>query len=251
METRFTDQVAIVTGGAMGLGKAITKRLASEGASVYILDRDTTAMEKTISELRSSGLKVDGVQADISQESSTQHAFDEVLGKEGKVSAVVHGAAIIGPNGKKALEISQEDFENVMRVNLTGSFIVAKQAIRVMLPKSYGRILLVASISGKEGNPGMSPYSVSKAGVICIAKALAKEYAETGITINSIAPAVVRTPMVDSMDPAQVKWMTDKIPMKRCGELDEVASLCAWIVSPEASFNTGFCFDLTGGRAVY
>ncbi len=251
MDSRFEGQIAVVTGGAMGLGRSIVERLAKEKAKVYIFDRDKDAMSKAIQELTAAGLKVDGVVVDIASEASVEAGFDEVVGKEKKVDVAVNGAAIIGPNGKKAVEIAGDDFDKVMKINLTGSFLVAKHAIRVMLPKNYGRVLLIASISGKEGNPGMSPYSASKAGVICLAKALGKEYAETGITINSLAPAVVRTPMVDSMDPAQVKWMTDKIPMKRCCNLDEVASMVAFVSSREASFNQGFCFDLTGGRAVY
>jgi 3-oxoacyl-[acyl-carrier protein] reductase len=128
---------------------------------------------------------------------------------------------------------------------------MTKYAIKAMAPHNYGRILLIASIAGKEGNAGMCAYSASKAGVIGLAKAVGKEYAETGITINALAPATVMTSMVQAMPQEQVKYMTDKIPMKRCGELEEVAALATWIVSAEASFNTGFTFDLTGGRAVY
>lgn len=120
-----------------------------------------------------------------------------------------------------------------------------------MLKQNYGRVLLVASIAGKEGNAGMLPYSMSKAGVIGIVKSAGKEYAETGVTVNGIAPAVIRTSMVDSMQPSQVKYMTDKIPMKRCGTLEEAAAMICWIVSKEASFTTGFTFDLSGGRATY
>jgi 3-oxoacyl-[acyl-carrier protein] reductase len=120
-----------------------------------------------------------------------------------------------------------------------------------MLPQKYGRILLMASIAGKEGNAGMSSYSASKAGVIGLVKSVGKEYAESGITINAIAPATIMTPMVEKMESDQIKYMTDKIPMKRCGQLEEIANLAAWIVSKESSFNTGFTFDMTGGRAVY
>jgi 3-oxoacyl-[acyl-carrier protein] reductase len=128
---------------------------------------------------------------------------------------------------------------------------MTKHVLPPMLKQNYGRILLIASIAGKDGNPGMVGYSASKAGVIGLVKGVAKEYAETGVTINGLAPAVVRTALVEQCAPEQVKYMTDKIPMKRCGTLDEVAAMSAWIVSKECSFSTGFTFDLTGGRAVY
>ena len=144
-----------------------------------------------------------------------------------------------------------EEFDRTCAINLRGTYSVAKHALAAMKPRDYGRILLFASIAGKEGNAGMSPYSASKAGVIGLVKSAGKEYAETEITVNAVAPAVIRTPMVEGVHPDQVKYMTDKIPMKRCGTLEEIAALSCWIVSPEASFNTGFTFDLSGGRAVY
>lgn len=251
MDTRFSNQIAIVTGGAMGLGKAVTTRIAKEKAKVYIFDISKEAMLACTKELRAAGLDVDSLEVDVTNEASVQAALAEVLAKEGKVDVLAHCAAIVGPNNTKCVDISVEEFKKVIDINFTASFIVCKQAIKVMLPKNYGRILLFASIAGKEGNAGMCPYSATKAAVIGLTKSIGKEYAETGITINAIAPAVIRTPMVASMHPDQVKYMTDKIPMKRCGELEEVASLASWVLSKEASFNTGFCFDLTGGRAVY
>jgi 3-oxoacyl-[acyl-carrier protein] reductase len=163
----------------------------------------------------------------------------------------VHCAAIVGPTNTPLAEVKVEDFDQVYEVNLRGSMIVTKQALKAMLPNKYGRILLLASIAGKEGNAGMSPYSSTKAGVIGLVKSAGKDYAESGVTINALAPAVIRTPMVDECHPDQVKYMTDKIPMKRCGTLDEVAAIACWIVSREAGFNTGATFDLSGGRAVY
>jgi 3-oxoacyl-[acyl-carrier protein] reductase len=139
----------------------------------------------------------------------------------------------------------------VVAVNLRGSFLVTKHALGPMAARGYGRILLFASIAGKEGNAGMVAYSATKAGVIGLVKSVGKEFAESGVTINAIAPAVIRTAMVESMDQWQVDYMTEKIPMKRCGTLDEVTALACWVVSREASFNTGAVFDLTGGRATY
>jgi len=164
---------------------------------------------------------------------------------------VVHCAGIVGPNGMPITKVSIDDFDHVYRVNLRGSFVVVKQALALMQDRNYGRILVFASIAGKEGNAGMCCYSATKAGVIGLVKSVGKEFAETNITVNAIAPAVIRTAMVDAMDPAQVKYMTDKIPKQRCGTLDEVSSLACWIVSREAGFNTGCVFDLSGGRATY
>ena len=164
---------------------------------------------------------------------------------------VVNCAGIVGPNAKKINEVEVDDFDRVYAVNLRGSFSVTKYALRHMEKQNYGRILLFASIAGKEGNAGMTAYSATKAGVLGLTKSAAKDFAETGITINTIAPAVIRTAMVDALDQWQVDYMTEKIPMKRCGTLEEVTSLACWIVSEEASFNTGAVFDLSGGRATY
>src|SRR6185369_6244408 len=156
-----------------------------------------------------------------------------------------------GRTNIKSHEVELSDFDFVMKTNVYGSFLTAKHVLPAMLRQKYGRILHIASIAGKEGNAGMLAYSASKAAVIGMVKVQGKEYAETGITINGLAPAVIQTPMVEAMPEAQVKYMTDKIPMKRCGSLDEVAAMAAFIVSRETSFTTGFTFDLTGGRAVY
>ena len=151
----------------------------------------------------------------------------------------------------KSHEVALSDFELVMKTNLSGTFLTSKYVLPTMVGQGYGRILNIASIAGKEGNAGMVAYSSSKAAVIGLTKVQGKEYAETGVTINALAPAVIQTPLVDAIPAAQVKYMTDKIPMRRCGTLDEVAAMAAFIVSREAAFTTGFTFDLTGGRAVY
>jgi NAD(P)-dependent dehydrogenase (short-subunit alcohol dehydrogenase family) len=245
---RFAGQVAVVTGGADGLGFAIAHRLASEGARVWLFDRDEPRATAAAQRL---GVAANALGVDIADDAGVRTAFEHVASREGRVDVVVNSAGIVGPNNKKVSETPADGFEQVLRVNLFGSFLVCKHALVQMQKRNYGRVLLIASIAGKEGNAGMCAYSAAKAGVIGLAKSAGKEFAETGITINALAPAVVRTAMVESMEPAQVKYMTDKIPMKRCCTLPEVASLAAWIVSTEASFNTGFTFDLTGGRAVY
>jgi 3-oxoacyl-[acyl-carrier protein] reductase len=250
-EARFADQVAIVTGGADGIGKAITRRLAEEGALVTIFDVSVANAEATAGELAEAGLRVGVEIVDIADENAVHSGIESVTGQHGKLDIMINCAAIVGPTSTKITEVTTEEFDLETAINLRGTFLMTKFALLAMEKNDYGRILNFASIAGKEGNAGMSPYSATKAGVIGLVKSAGKEYAETGITVNAVAPAVIRTPMVEGVDPAQVKYMTDKIPMKRCGTLDEIAALSCWVVSPEASFCTGFTFDLTGGRAVY
>jgi NAD(P)-dependent dehydrogenase (short-subunit alcohol dehydrogenase family) len=243
---RFKDQIAIITGGADGLGLHIAARLANEGARVWIADRD---LEKGAAAAAKIGCEFEPL--DVADETSVASAFAKVHAAAGRLDVMVNCAGIVGPNGTKIEDVPLSGFDQVQAVNVRGSFLTCREAVRHMRANDYGRVLLIASIAGKEGNAGMSCYSTSKAGVIGLVKSVGKEYAETGITVNGLAPAVIRTAMVDNMEPEQVEYMTDKIPMKRCGTLDEVASMACWIVSPEASFNTGFTFDLSGGRAVY
>lgn len=250
-EGRFIGQSAIVTGGGSGIGKAVVERLAEEGAEVTIFDTSVAAAEATAGELAESGHRVAVEIVDIADEGAVRAGFDSVAGRSDGVEVVVNCAAIVGPTSRRITEVTTEEFDLEMAINLRGTFLITKYALLTMEPKGYGRILNFASIAGKEGNAGMSPYSATKAGVIGLVKSAGKEFAETGITINAVAPAVIRTPMVEGVHPDQVKYMTDKIPMKRCGTLEEIAALACWVVSPEASFCTGFTFDLSGGRAVY
>jgi NAD(P)-dependent dehydrogenase (short-subunit alcohol dehydrogenase family) len=245
---RFRGQVAAVTGAADGLGRSIADRLLAEGAIVWFLDRDEARVRAASS---NAGHNAHPFAVDVCEEAGVQAAFRNITAQHGRLDVVVNSAGIVGPNGRKITETLTASYEEVLRVNLLGSFLVTKHALLEMQHRNYGRVLLIASIAGKEGNAGMCAYSSAKAGVIGLVKSAGKEFAESGITINALAPAVVRTALVDGMDSAQVTYMTDKIPMKRCGTLDEVASIACWIVSPEASFNTGFTFDLTGGRSVY
>jgi len=248
-EKRFTDKTAVVTGGASGIGKAVVERLVKEGAHVAIFDRDQKATDAVAKELGTLGVESSVV--DISDEAAVGEAMGALVAKRGRLDVLVNCAAIVGPTATVITDVSVDDFEEVYRVNLRGSFVVAKQALVQMRKTNEGRILLFASIAGKEGNAGMCCYSSTKAGVIGLVKSIGKEFAESGITVNAIAPAVIRTPMVEATHPDQVKYMTDKIPAKRTGTLDEAAAIACWIVSDEASFCTGFTFDLSGGRAVY
>lgn len=243
---RFKGKVAVVTGGASGIGEAIARRIAAEGGQVAIFDLDPIGLERVA---RDCGAFP--VQVDVSVEESIKHGLAEVAARFGRLDIAVNSAGIVGPTSTRITEYSSQDFQRVLQVNLFGSFYLVRHSIPHMLAHNYGRILLISSMAGKEGNPGMVGYSTAKAGVIGLVKAIGKEYAETGITVNGIAPAVIRTPMNEHTSPEQLKYLTERIPMKRLGTVDEAAGLACWIVSEEASFTTGFIFDLSGGRATY
>lgn len=248
---RFEGQVAVITGGADGLGKAIATRIASEGGRVVLFDRDAALLERTVQELNENGYLAAGYVVDIAQEKEVGTAMEHVALTYGKLDVMVNAAGIVGPTSTRITDYALADFDQVYSVNLRGSFLMTKYAVQLMEKQNYGRILLIASIAGKEGNPGMVGYSATKAGVIGLVKGVGKELAETGITVNGLAPAVIRTAMNAHTDPRQLDYMTAKIPMKRLGTVDEVAAITAWIVSKESSFTTGFVFDLSGGRATY
>jgi 2-dehydro-3-deoxy-L-rhamnonate dehydrogenase (NAD+) len=248
---RFAGQSAVITGGAAGIGKHVARRLAQEGAAVTLWDDDQAALDAALAEFAVEGLAAHGERVDVGDEAAVTRSMATSYARQGRLDAVVHCAGIVGPNARKITDVTAEEFDRVQRVNVRGSFLVTRQALIAMQPKAYGRILLFASIAGKEGNAGMCSYSTSKAAVIGLAKSVGKEFAESGITVNAIAPGVIRTAMVAALDERQVRYMTDKIPMNRTGTLDEIAALSCWIVSTEASFTTAFTFDLSGGRATY
>jgi 3-oxoacyl-[acyl-carrier protein] reductase len=248
---RFEGQVAIVTGGASGIGAGVAERLASEGAAVSLFDTNEMGLVHQARAMKKAGHKVDAFVVDISSEAQVKAYINEVVVRNGKLDVMVNCAGIVGPSGTLIEDYSLEDFKRVIDINLTGAFIMTKYAIEPMMAQEYGRILLIASIGGKEGNPGMAGYVSSKSGVMGLVKGIGKEYAQTGITINGLAPAVISTPMNKDTAPEMLEYMTQKIPMARLGTIEEVAALSCWIVSEEASFNTGFVFDLSGGRATF
>ena len=248
---RFKNQVAVVSGGAEGLGKGIADRLASEGATVALFDINQQLLDKTVTEFKAKGHNVSGHRVDVASEGAVRKAMEEVEATYGQVDIMVNCAGIVGPTGTNITDYPTEAFDQIYNINLRGSFLMTKYALMVMKKKNYGRILLMASMAGKEGNPFMAGYTAMKAGVIGLVKGIGKEYAETGITVNGLAPAVIKTAMNDQTDPEQLAYLIGKIPMKRLGTIEEVASITAWIVSKEASFTTGFLFDVSGGRATY
>ncbi len=248
---RFEKQVAVITGGGNGLGRGIAELIGSEGGRVVLLDVNDTLIQKTVAEFSEKGYDVLGIQTDVSSEQSVISAINQAEEKFNKIDIMVNCAGIVGPTNTKITDYSVEEYDKIYGINLRGSFLMTKYAIKVMEKHNYGRILLLASMAGKEGNPGMAGYSSTKGGVISLVKAIGKEYATTGITVNGLAPALIKTPMNENTDPKQLAYMLAKIPMGRLGTVDEVAKLSAWIVSKECTFSTGFIFDISGGRATY
>ncbi len=248
---RFENQVAVISGGADGLGKGIGERIASEGGKIALFDINKILLEQTIEVFKNKGFDAGGYVVDISSESSVQQAIQQVEDKFGRIDIMVNSAGIVGPTSTKITDYPVEEYDKIYAINLRGSFLMTKYVIKAMEKNNYGRILLLASIAGKEGNPFMAGYSSMKSGVIGLVKGIGKEYAQTGITVNGLAPAVIKTTMNENTAPEQLAYMTAKIPMGRLGTVEEVAAIASWIVSKEASFNTGFIFDISGGRATY
>ena len=240
-------KIAVITGGAMGLGFAMAQALKARGDEIVLLDQNAETVQSAGEELGAAAT----FRVDVTDENAVQKAMEKIESEVGAISILINSAGITGKTGVPSHEVEASDFERVWRINTLGCFHTSKAVLPKMIERGYGRILHIASISGKEGNAGMVAYSVSKAAVIALAKVQGKETAGSGVTVNALAPAVVRTEMVAALPPEQVKYMTDKIPMNRCGTLEEVAAMAAFITSPENSFTTGFCFDLSGGRATY
>ena len=247
----FENQVAIVTGGADGLGKAIANKLGLQGAAIALFDINPTQLQSTTESLVAQGINVRSFVVDVANENEIIDAVDKVEREFNKIDIMVHCAGIVGPTNTKITAYSTDEFDKIVAVNLKGSFLITKYTIQKMEKNNYGRILLISSIAGKEGNPGRVGYSSTKAGVIGLVKGVAKEYATSGILINGLAPAVIKTTMNKNTAPEQLAYMTAKIPMARLGEPEEVAEMASFIVSSKNSFSTGFIFDISGGRATY
>ena len=278
-----SQRVALVTGAAQGIGFGIAQRLGADGLTVVIADM--RPCPDSLATLRAAGVTCSNVVVNVTNEAQVAAAVAEVIATHGRLDVLVQAAGITGKTGIHCAEVEVDNFDLVYAINVKGIFLMCKHAIPHLKKQPFGRIVNIASISGKEGNAGMLAYSTSKAAVIGLTKVIGaclhapltslsslvacslarprpssmlhrvnhagKELAETAVTCNCIAPAVVRTPMVAAMPAAQVQYMTDKIPMKRCGRIEEIAALCAFIASEGSSFTTAFCFDATGGRATY
>ncbi|MEJ7678373.1 MAG: SDR family NAD(P)-dependent oxidoreductase [Segetibacter sp.] len=251
IKERFQNKVAVITGSADGIGKAVACRLGKEGAILALFDINKELLQTTVEEFKDLGIQAKGYVVDVSCESQVSEAIFEVEREHNKIDILVNAAGIVGLTNTKITEFPTSDFDKIYEINLRGTFLITKFALKVMVKAAKGRLLLIASIAGKEGNPGMIGYSSTKAGVIGLVKGVAKEYADTNITVNGLAPAVIKTRMNDNTSPEQLAYMTAKIPMQRLGTVDEVAAISCYIVSDENSFSTGFIYDISGGRATY
>ena len=247
MSFDLSGQTAIVTGGATGIGEAIAKRLAEAGATVAIADIDKAGAEAVAAALPNGSF---GVQVDVTSSASVNSAVAAVVAKTGRVHILVNNAGIAG-KAAPITEQTDEDFDKVMAININGVFYFCRAVIAHMREHKYGRIVNISSIAGKEGNPNMISYSGSKAAVIGMTKSLGKEVATDGICVNAVAPAVVRTKILEQLTPQQVTYMTDKIPMRRTGEPVEIAAVVHFLASPDCSFVTAQTYDASGGRATY
>ena len=244
--TSLDNQVVLVTGAASGIGRQIAIDLCSRKARVAACDKNMDALKELAKQY-----PVEVFEVDFTNEKFINSLVGNVEAKLGPLKAVVNCVGILGKNGEKIESLDIDDFDLVYAINLRGAVILTKAVVSGMAQRGYGRILHIASISGKEGNPYLVAYSATKAGLIGMVKSVGKEYATSGVTINAMAPALIESPMSDSFSEKQLALLKSRIPMERLGKSQEVADLAAWIISPACSFTTGFTFDLSGGRATY
>lgn len=240
-------QVAIVTGAARGIGAAVARKLSADGFRVALADIDLDAATRTAANIGDGAL---GIELDVTDPESWTRAVDTIIRDLGPITALVNNAGIAGRSAP-AWELNLEEWHQVIAIDLTGVFIGCRTVLPGMMEAGYGRLVNLASIAGKEGNPNASPYSAAKAGVIGLTKSLAKEVATRGILVNAVTPAVIATPILDQVSQEHIDYMTSRIPMGRVGQPEEVAELIGFLCSDKLSFSTGAVFDISGGRATY
>ena len=247
--TSFEGQTIFVTGAAQGIGAATARLIAGRGGKVFALDVDQAGLKVLQRDLN---LPEDQIaQVDLGSQESVKEVIEAVYDRAGRIDALINTVGIVGPSNIKVENVDWNDFERTLRINLFGAIWLTQAVLPYMKAAKYGRIAHVTSIAGKEGNPGMAPYNVSKSGMIGFIKGVAKEVAPDGITINCLAPAVIRTAMNANTSEETVRYMISRIPMGRLGESEEVAEMLAFMASKACSFTTGFTFDASGGRATY
>ena len=238
---------AVITGGATGLGYATAQRMLASGASVTLWDMDGAAAAKAAAVL---GAKAGAVTVNVAEHASVVQALRQTLASAPAIDALVNCAGITGPN-TKVWDYPVDAWQQVMQVNLNGLFYCCREVAPHMRARNYGRIVNIASVAGKDGNPNASAYSASKAAVMALTKSLGKELADTGVRVNCVTPAAVKTAIFDQMSPEHIAFMLSKIPMGRFGTPEEVASMVTWLCTEDCSFSTGAVFDLSGGRSTY
>tara|TARA_Y100000588_G_scaffold334849_1_gene374579 strand:+ start:106 stop:858 length:753 start_codon:yes stop_codon:yes gene_type:complete len=250
MHFDLSGQTAFVTGAAQGIGKGVAARLADAGAEVVVADLDAVRSAETVQEFIQRGKRAYHVDLDVTDPESVQAAIGSVTERSGQIDILVNNAGIAG-RAAPVWEQSDEDWETVIRLNLTGVFLCCRAVLPHMREKNYGRVVNIASIAGKEGNPNMTAYSASKAGVIALSKSIAKEVATLNICVNAVTPAVIQTAILDQLSQEQVDYMTSRIPRARTGNIEEVAAVVHFLASPDCSFVTGQVYDVSGGRSTY
>ena len=245
---RFEGMTAVVTGGASGIGLAVAKRIAAEGGRVTIWDQDPARLKAAVAEIGAKAARAD--QVDVTDPGAVERATLAAAGEMGHIDILVCSAGVAGQNAY-VIDYPIDEWKRVFDINVNGLFYCNRFVARLMKERGYGRIVNVASIAGKEGNPRASAYSASKAAVIGLTKSLGKELAKDGVSVNTITPATIDTPILQQADAQHIAYMRSKIPMERFGTIDEAVSLICWLASRECSFTTGAVFDLSGGRATY
>ena len=250
-QSSFAGQIVIVTGAASGIGRASAELIAKRGANVICLDLNQVGLQEVVSKIKSNAGKATAKVLDISNQEQVFKIIAEIKKENGQIDALINCAGLAGPTTDFVEDIKWPDYEKVLAINLFGAIWLTQAVLPTMKAQKYGRIVQVTSIAGKEGNPKMAPYNTSKSGLIGFVKGVAKENAQTGITVNALAPAVIATPINVNTSDELMKYMISRIPMGRLGEPNEVAEIIAFMASKACSFTTGFTFDISGGRATY